>query len=64
MFVNKMRDDGFGAQYQSIIASIIYSEQNNKEFIYSKPNLEHVYEKESNDLLIDKNEKYRQELLK
>ena len=50
MFVNKIRDDGFGAQYQSIIASIIYSEQNNKEFIYSKPNLEHVYEKESNDL--------------
>jgi hypothetical protein len=32
---NPCRTDGFGAQYQTIIYSVIYAELNNKEFRYS-----------------------------
>ena len=48
MFTNQVRSDGFGAQYQSIICSIVYSLINNSEFIYSKPDFETVYEDEAN----------------
>ena len=30
---NEIRNDGFGAQYQSIIGTILYAELNNYEYI-------------------------------
>jgi hypothetical protein len=47
MFTNQVRTDGFGAQYQCLICTIIYSVINNSEFIYSKPDFETVYQDES-----------------
>ena len=44
MFTNELRDDGFGAQYQSIICAILYAEvTNNSVFFFRPPNLSIVY---------------------
>ena len=50
MFTNKIKDDGFGSQYQACITSIIFSALHDAEFIYSKINLETVYEHEAENL--------------
>ena len=51
LFTNCIRKDGFGAQYQTMIASIIYSNVHPQgEYIYSKPDLETVYETEADNL--------------
>jgi hypothetical protein len=48
---NFSRDDGFGAQYQTILFSIIYSELVNKEFVYNPfTKMEHNYDKDPNFL--------------
>jgi hypothetical protein len=48
---NFSRDDGFGAQYQTILFSIIYSELVDKEFVYSPfTKMEHNYDKDPNFL--------------
>ena len=44
MFTNSPRSDGFGAQYQHIIATIIYAEVYSSEYIYSKPDFKTVYQ--------------------
>lgn len=42
---NFSRDDGFGAQYQTILYSVIYSELIKKEFVYTPfKKMEHNYE--------------------
>ena len=43
---NEIRNDGFGAQYQSIIGTILYAELNNYEYIYTPPDFKTVYEDE------------------
>jgi hypothetical protein len=40
---NLIRDDGFGAQYQSIICAILCTELHGHPFAYSRPNLAKVY---------------------
>jgi hypothetical protein len=45
---NQINQEGFGAQYQRIICTILYAYFLNKEFVYTKPNLSVVYEEESN----------------
>ena len=50
MITNTIRHDGFGAQYQSIISTIVCSELRSVEFIYSKPDFETVYECEADYL--------------
>lgn len=48
---NFSRDDGFGAQYQTILFSIIYSELVNKEFVYTPfKKMEHNYDGDPNFL--------------
>lgn len=48
---NFSRDDGFGAQYQTILFSIIYSELINKEFVYTPfKKMEHNYDGDPNFL--------------
>ena len=40
---NLIRDDGFGAQYQTIICAILCTELHGHPFAYSRPNLAKVY---------------------
>ena len=48
---NFTRDDGFGAQYQTILYSIMYSELVNKEFVYTPfKKMEHNYDDDPNFL--------------
>jgi hypothetical protein len=52
---NFQREDGFGAQYQTIIFSILYCELENLEFVYTPfSKMEHNYE--SDPLFIQKKE--------
>lgn len=47
-YTNQLRGDGFGAQYQTLIYCILYAEVHcNGEFIYTKPNLESIYENDA-----------------
>jgi hypothetical protein len=47
-YTNELRNDGFGAQYQTIIFAILYAEEFKKGiFLYTKPNLSHIYENEA-----------------
>jgi hypothetical protein len=43
---NQMNPEGFGSQYQRIVYTILYADFLNKEFVYSKPNLNIVYDDE------------------
>ena len=43
---NRIKDDGFGSQYQLIISCILYAELNGFEYVYTQPNLKTVYEDE------------------
>jgi hypothetical protein len=48
---NPVRDDGFGAQFQTIIYSVIYAELNDLEFVYTPfKDMEHNYESDTNFL--------------
>lgn len=42
---NPHQSDGFGSQFQSIIAAVVYAELNNKEFVYTPfSRMEHNYQ--------------------
>jgi len=43
---NATRDDGFGAQFQTILCAVLFAELNGHEFVYSPPHLDHLYTKE------------------
>ena len=49
---NSFRSDGFGAQYQTIIATILYAELNGHEYVYNHNNVDFktVYEEETDEL--------------
>ena len=48
---NPIRSDGFGGQFQTIIASVIYAELNNKKFIYTPfKAMEHNYHNDADFL--------------
>jgi len=48
---NPTRSDGFGGQFQTIIASVIYAELNNKKFIYTPfKAMEHNYHNDADFL--------------
>ena len=52
---NKKRSDGFGAQYQTIIFTILFSELSNLEFVYTPfTEMEHNYD--NDPFFIDKKE--------
>jgi hypothetical protein len=54
--------DGFGAQYQSIIYTILYAEKNDVEYVYSKPNYVIIYGEEQQEYLeniINLSKKYK-----
>ena len=44
---NKIRSDGFGAQYQFLMCMIVYCEFNSLEFIYTPVDFKTVYDKDS-----------------
>lgn len=49
MITNPKRNDGFGAQYQTIIYSVIYAELNNYKFLYTPfEKMEHNYDDDNN----------------
>jgi hypothetical protein len=43
------RDDGFGAQFQTILCAALFAELNGHEFAYTSPYLSHLYSKEEVD---------------
>jgi hypothetical protein len=46
-----IRKDGFGAQYQTLINTILYCKKNNKTFVYTPiKNMEHNYDNDENFL--------------
>lgn len=40
------RDDGFGAQFQTILCAALFAEINGHEFAYARPQFDHLYSKE------------------
>ena len=47
-YTNELRNTGFGSQYQTLIYCILYAEVHcNGEFIYTKPDLNSIYEDEA-----------------
>lgn len=46
-----IHNDGFGAQYQKIIYTILYAEKNGAEYVYSKPDFVSTYGEENQEHL-------------
>jgi len=49
LLTSTSRNDGFGAQFQTIMCAALFAELNGHEFAYSRPNLAHLYSKEEVD---------------
>ena len=49
-YTNQLRNDGFGANYNTLICAILYAEVYCKaEFVYTKPNLTNIYNEEADE---------------
>jgi hypothetical protein len=54
---NALRDDGFGAQYQTVIFTILYAGLYNLEFVYTPfTSIAHNYD--NDELFLEKKEKF------